>query len=213
MRKKVLVIVGIVLLIIILLFLVNATNGFIMYDNIGRVKVYSDQEKLDIEDGTQTVLVAPELTEETRNEKLEKEREKDLVEKREFEEKSAYSASTMSENEPLSEEDRALMDSVMHSNDNLEENVIQLLKKYTNEDIDTLFSLVQEESSKVTSGNLQTDYVIGENGIRLIKIMLGIIDGNQATENEKSIIIEYLKGIELHGIKNDDELKTRLENL
>lgn len=213
MRKKVLVIVGIVLLIIILLFLVNATKGFIMYDNIGRVKVYADQEKPDIEDGTQSGLVAPELTEETRNERLEKERKKDLAEKREFEEKSAYSANTMSENEPLSEEDRALMDSVMHSNDNLEENVIQLLKKYTNEDIDTLFSLVQEESSKVTSGNLQTDYVIGENGIRLIKIMLGIIDGNQATENEKSIIIEYLKGIELHGIKNDDELKTRLENL
>lgn len=213
MKKKILAIGSIVLLTISLPFAVNATKDLIMYDNAGRVKVYAGQEKPDISEDTPTVLVVPTETEEQKKEKLVKEREELLAEKKAFEETAAYSVSTINETEPFSEEDKALMDSVVYSNENLEDNVIQILKKYINEDIDNLFNKVNEESSKVSFGNLQTDYVIGKNGIYLLKTMLKVVDGNQANEEEKATVIKYLKGIDLHGIKDDIELKDRLENL
>lgn len=44
-------------------------------------------------------------------------------------------------------------------------------------------------------------------------MMFEIIEGTEATTAEKETVTKYLKTIEPLGIRNNDELKSKLENL
>ena len=56
-------------------------------------------------------------------------------------------------------------------------------------------------------------YSIPEEGIKLIKYMFEIIEEKNSSSNEKEILIKYLKSISSYGIRNDETLKNKLEDL
>lgn len=214
MKKKILIVGGLILLIASIPFAVLASKDLIMYDEAGRVIVFAGQERPDIPEDTPTVLVVPKETDETINERKKKEREEALTEKRNFEEISAYTINEETDIMPFSEEEKNEMDSVINAEHNLEEDAIFVLKKYYNtQNIDDLFQQLKNDSSIATSGNLKNDYVIPESGIKILRIIFEVIDQNLLNEEEKITLQNYLKTIDFNGIKEDMELKARLENL
>ena len=102
----------------------------------------------------------------------------------------------------------------MNKNNELENNAVAILKKYySNNEIETQMEQIKTDMSNVTSGDLQQDYIISENGISLIRKAFEIIDKNDASTEEKHTLIEYLKCIDPIGIKEDSKLKRRMYNL
>lgn len=214
MKKKILIVGGLILLIASIPFAVLASKDLITYDEAGRVIVFAGQERPDIPEDTPTVLVVPKETDETINERKKKEREEALTEKRNFEEISTYTINEETDIVPFSEEEKNEMDNVINAKHNIEEDAIFVLKKYyDNQNIDDLFQQLKNDSSIVTSGNLKNDYVIPESGIKILRIIFEVLDQKKLNEEEEIILQNYLKTIDFNGIKEDMELKAKLENI
>lgn len=214
MKKKKLLIGLIVLLIILTPLIVTAAKDLIMYDEQGRVIVRAGEEKPDIPAGTPTALVIHNETESEKEAKKEKETQNALAEKEAFEANAQLSTASQVELEPITTEEKAQMDNVILAEHNYEDEAKVVLKKYYgNSKIEKLFKQLKAETSKSTSGSLLNDYTIPDVGIELIDLMFDMIDGDKATSDEKETIKNYLKTIEPLGIRNNEELKIKLEDL
>lgn len=212
-KKKILIIIPILLTVITPLIVI-ATKDLIMYDEQGRVIIHAGEEKPDIPEDTPTVFVVHKETESEKDEKKEQEHQNALAEKEAFEMKAQIGNETESEENVLTDEEKDEMDSVILAEHNYENEAKAVLKKYYgNSKIENLFKQLKSETNKSTGGSLISEYTIPECGIELINLMFNIIEGNEATISEKETVKKYLETIEPLGIRDDDELRSKLENL
>ena len=163
--------------------------------------------------GKNEVITIPIKTDEQVKEQRKKENENALAEKAAFEESVKKESVEITNITALTEE-KVETDIIMNKNNELENNAVAILKKYySNNEIETQMEQIITDMSNVTSGDLQQDYIISENGISLIRKAFEIIDKNDASTEEKHTLIEYLKCIDPIGIKEDSKLKRRMYNL
>lgn len=202
------------LIIAVLPLIAIATKEIIMYDDLGRVIVYAGGKKPDIPDDTPIAFVIHKESESEKKANKDQEHEKALAEKEAFENKINEDNELENDSKEVTEEEKAEMDKVILAEHNYEDEAKVVLKRYYgNNEIEDLFKQLKSETSKSTGGSLISDYTIPDSGIQLIKLMFDIIEGNKATISEKEIVTKYLKTIEPLGIRDDDELKYKLENL
>lgn len=191
---------------------VIASKQLIQYDEQGRVIVYAGSKKPDLPDGTPIVLAIPVETEEQKSERLRKEEENAILEKKQFEAK-VRNNEIEKFNTSITPEEKEQIDNIIAENNQREEDVINILKKYYGEEkIDTLFKTLRDTTESSTIHKI-SEYKISEAGIELIRLMFGIIDSETSTIEEKEKISELLKGIDSIGIKTDEALKNRLDEL
>lgn len=213
--KKRIIIISIILISLLVLLKFFIFENFTIYNFKNSKPVIlageSIQEKNEEKD---KVITAPIKTKNQIEEQRLKEHETALAEKKEFEEKVKENDIVITEDTTLTEEEKVQMDAIMNMNNILENNAVEILKKYYGDnEIEMQMEEIRNDMSKVTSGNLQKDYIISENGILLIKKVFNLIDRNEVSNEEKDILIKYLKCIDPIGIKNDEELKIRMYEL
>lgn len=214
MKKIIIISIILVSLLILISFTILTSKNLITYNLENNKLVIMTGEKIqEKNNGKNEVITIPIKTDEQVKEQRKKENENALAEKAAFEESVKKESVEITNITALTEE-KVETDIIMNKNNELENNAVAILKKYySNNEIETQMEQIKTDMSNVTSGDLQQDYIISENGISLIRKAFEIIDKNDASTEEKHTLIEYLKCIDPIGIKEDSKLKRRMYNL
>lgn len=215
MKKRIIIIfIILVSLLIFISFTILTSKNLITYNLENNKLVIMAGEKIqEKNDGKNEIITIPIETDEQVEERRKKENENALAEKAAFEELVKEESVEITNITALTEE-KVETDIIMNKNNELENKAVAILKKYYgNNEIETQMEQIKTDMSIVTSGDLQQDYIISENGISLIRKAFEIIDKNDASAEEKHTLIEYLKCIDPIGIKEDSELEKRMCNL
>ena len=205
MQIKFLKLATVMSLVILIPVVVLGTKELLMYNEDGKVMIFGEEP---IPEGVvpenTVIVVKPSSYNDTDNSKLKKEKAnfgKENVNATNSEDKVISSENNKEINEPLSNQNTK------------EKDVITVLSKYyDSSEINQLFEDLSIKMKNV-SGSLVKDYTIPEEGIKLIQYMFEIIEEKNVSLSEKEILIKYLKSISSYGIKNDENLKNKLEAL
>ena len=205
MQNKFLKLATVMSLVILIPVVVLGTKELLMYNEDGKVMIFGEEP---IPEGVApentVIVVKPSSYNDTDNSKLKKE-------KANFGKENVNA--TNSEDKVISSENNKEINELLSNQNTKEKDVITVLSKYyDSSEINQLFEDLSIKMKNV-SGSLVKDYTIPEEGIKLIKYMFEIIEEKNVSLSEKEILIKYLKSISSYGIKNDENLKNKLEAL
>ena len=204
MQNKFLKLATVMCLVILVPVVVLGTKELLMYNEDGKVMIFGEEPLPEgISPENAVIVVQPSSYNNTYNTELKKEKEN-------FEKENANIVNS-EDNTVVS--DNKEIDESLANQDKKEKDVIRVLSKYyDSSEIKQLFDDLSIKMKNV-SGSLVNDYTIPEEGIKLIKYMFEIIEEKSSSSNEKEILIKYLKSISSYGIRNDETLKNKLEDL
>ena len=192
-------------LVIFIPVVVLGTKELLMFNEEGKVMIYGDEPLPEgISPENAVIVVQPSsYSNNNYNEELKKEKEK-------FEKENSNIVNS-EDNDVVSVNKE--IDESLANQETKEKDAIMVLSKYYNSDeINQLFNDLSLKMKNV-SGSLINDYTIPEEGIKLIKYMFEIIEEKDSSFSEKEILKKYLKSISSYGIRNDENLKNKLEAL
>ena len=197
-------------LVILIPVVVLGTKELLMFNEEGKVMIYGDEPLPEgISPENAVIVVQPSSYNDTNNSKLKKEKEnfgKEMIK-----EKNVNIINT--KDKEISMENNKEIDELLVNQNAKEKDAIMVLSKYYDSDeINQLFNDLSLKMKNV-SGSLINDYTIPEEGIKLIKYMFEIIEEKDSSFSEKEILKKYLKSIPSYGIRNDENLKNKLEAL
>lgn len=204
MQNKFLKLATVMSLVIVIPVVVLGTKELLMYNEDGKVMIFGEEP---IPEGVApentVIVVKPSSYNNAYNIELKQEKEN-------FEKENANIVNS-EDNTVVS--DNKEIDESLANQDKKEIDAKRVLSKYyDSSEINQLFEDLSIKMKNV-SGSLVKDYTIPEEGIKLIKYMFEIIEEKNVSLSEKEIIIKYLKSISSYGIKNDENLKNKLEAL
>lgn len=204
MQNKFLKLATVMSLVILIPVVVLGTKELLMYNEDGKVMIFGEEPLPEgIAPENAVIVVKPSLYNDTDNSKLKKEKEN-------FEKENA---NIVNSEDNIVVSDNKEIDESLANQDKKEKDAIRVLSKYyDSSEINQLFEDLSIKMKNV-SGSLVKDYTIPEEGIKLIKYMFEIIEEKNVSLSEKEILIKYLKSISSYGIKNDENLKNKLEAL
>ena len=204
MQNKFLKLATVMSLVILIPVVVLGTKELLMYNEDGKVMIFGEEP---IPEGVApentVIVVKPSSYNDTDNSKLKQEKEN-------FEKENANIVN--SEDNTVVSDNKEIDESLSNQNTKEKDAMRVLSKYYDSSEINQLFEDLSIKMKNV-SGSLVKDYTIPEEGIKLIKYMFEIIEEKNVSLSEKEIIIKYLKSISSYGIKNDENLKNKLEAL
>ena len=191
-------------LVILIPVVVLGTKELLMFNEEGKVMIFGEEPLPEgISPENAVIVVQPSSYNNTYNTELKQEKEN-------FEKENANIVNS-EDNTVVS--DNKEIDEALANQDKKEKDAIRVLSKYyDSSEIKQLFDDLSIKMKNV-SGSLVNDYTIPEEGIKLIKYMFEIIEEKNSSSNEKEILIKYLKSISSYGIRNDETLKNKLEDL
>lgn len=196
-------------LVILIPVVVLGTKELLMFNEEGKVMIYGDEPLPEgISPENAVIVVQPSSYNNTYNTELKKEKEnfeKEMLEKENSNIVNYEDNVVVSNNKEI---DESLANQEMKEKDA----IMVLSKYYDSDEINQLFNDLSLKMKNV-SGSLINDYTIPEEGIKLIKYMFEIIEEKDSSYSEKEILKKYLKSISSHGIRNDENLKNKLEAL
>ena len=196
-------------LVILIPVVVLGTKELLMYNEEGKVMIFGDEPLPEgISPENAVIVVQPSSYNDTYNTELKQEKEnfeKEMLEKENSNIVNSEDNTVVSDNKEIDES--------LANQYKKEKDAIRVLSKYyDSSEIKQLFDDLSIKMKNV-SGSLVNDYTIPEEGIKLIKYMFEIIEEKNSSSNEKEILIKYLKSISSYGIRNDETLKNKLEDL
>lgn len=204
MQNKFLKLATVMSLVILIPVVVLGTKELLMYNEDGKVMIFGEEP---IPEGVApentVIVVKPSSYNDTDNSKLKKE-------KANFGKENANIVN--SEDNTVVSDNKEIDESLSNQNTKEKDAMRVLSKYYDSSEINQLFEDLSIKMKNV-SGSLVKDYIIPEEGIKLIKYMFEIIEEKNVSLSEKEILIKYLKSISSYGIKNDENLKNKLEAL
>ena len=191
-------------LVILIPVVVLGTKELLMFNEEGKVMIYGDEPLPEgISPENAVIVVQPSSYNNTYNTELKKEKEN-------FEKENS---NIVNYEDNVVVSDNKEIDESLANQETKEKDAIMVLSKYYDSDeINQLFNDLSLKMKNV-SGSLINDYTIPEEGIKLIKYMFEIIEEKDSSYSEKEILKKYLKSISSHGIRNDENLKNKLEAL
>lgn len=204
MQNKFLKLATVMSLVILIPVVVLGTKELLMYNEDGKVMIFGEEPIPEgIAPENAVIVVQPSSYNNTYNIELKQEKEN-------FEKENANIANS---EDNIVVSDNKEIDESLANQDKKEKDAIRVLSKYyDSSEINQLFEDLSIKMKNV-SGSLVKDYTIPEEGIKLIKYMFEIIEEKNVSLSEKEILIKYLKSISSYGIKNDENLKNKLEAL
>lgn len=197
-------------LVILIPVVVLGSKELLMYNEDGKVMIFGEEPIPEGIAPENTVIVVRPSSYSNNNYNEELKKEKEKFEK-EMLEKENSNIVNSEDNDVVS--DNKEIDEALANQETKEKDAIMVLSKYYDSDeINQLFNDLSLKMKNV-SGSLINDYTIPEEGIKLIKYMFEIIEEKDSSFSEKEILKKYLKSISSYGIRNDENLKNKLEAL
>ena len=201
-------------LVILIPVVVLGTKELLMFNEEGKVMIYGDEPLPEGISPENAVIVAqPSSYNDTYNTELKQEKEnfeKEMLEKEMLEKENSNIVN--SEDNVVVSDNKEIDESLTNQETKEKDAIMVLSKYYDSNEINQLFNDLSLKMKNV-SGSLINDYTIPEEGIKLIKYMFEIIEEKDSSYSEKEILKKYLKSISSHGIRNDENLKNKLEAL
>ena len=204
MQNKFLKLATVMSLVILIPVVVLGTKELLMFNEEGKVMIFGDEPLPEgISPENAVIVVQPSSYNNTYNTELKQEKENFGKE----------NANIVNSEDNTVVSDNKEIDESLANQDKKEKDAIRVLSKYyDSSEINQLFEDLSIKMKNV-SGSLIKDYTIPEEGIKLIKYMFEIIEEKNVSLSEKEILIKYLKSISSYGIKNNENLKNKLEAL
>lgn len=208
MKRRILI--CFILIVVMIPVIALATKELLMYNKDGKVMIFGEEAlPKGIAPENVAIVVKPSSYNDTNNSELKKEKEnfgKEMIK-----EKNVNIINT--KDKEISMENNKEIDELLVNQNAKEKDAIGVLSQYYDPDeIKQLFDNLSLKMKNV-SGSLINDYTIPEEGIKLIKYMFEIIEEKDSSFSEKEILKKYLKSIPSYGIRNDENLKNKLEAL
>ena len=200
MKRRILI--CFILIVVMIPVIALATKELLMYNKDGKVMIFGEEAlPKGIAPENVAIVVKPSSYNDTNNSELKKEKEnfgKEMIK-----EKNVNIINT---------KDKEIDELLVNQNAKEKDAIGVLSQYYDPDEIKQLFDNLSLKMKNV-SGSLINDYTIPEEGIKLIKYMFEIIEEKDSSFSEKEILKKYLKSIPSYGIRNDENLKNKLEAL
>ena len=199
-NNRIMIVMIITFLLIIIPIVVLGYKTLIKYDNNGRAIVDAkDGIPEELPEGAQISLAVPIENNKTTEE--EQQEEKWRIAK-EIQNEVPVNTKPNSDGSELFKDENAK-----------EEQFKEILEKYYGKErIESIIKEIENETNLLNSNPKQIEYVFPSSGEELLKISLDLIELNKVNNEEKNILIDGIKMIDISSLKNQDIIE-RINNL